>query len=119
MFDGSEGFSVMSEFIEFLTEVFLDFGPISARKMFGGYGIYHEGLMFGLVEQDSLYLKADQTTRAHFEARGLSRFSYGRGDKEVSMSYYLAPDDIYDDREAAVVWATLAYQSALRAKSGK
>ena len=87
--------------------------------MFGGYGLYYEGLMFGLVENDNLYLKADHNTREHFESKGLTRFSYIKGEKTIYLSYYLAPDEIYDDREAARLWATRAYQAAQQAKSNQ
>jgi DNA transformation protein and related proteins len=53
----------MSEFVSFLHEVFSNFGAINSRKMFGGYGIYHDGLMFGLVSDESIYLNADETTK--------------------------------------------------------
>jgi len=55
----------MSEFVEYLNEVFADFGVIRYRKMFGGYGIYHNDLMFGLVADDQLYLKTDIENIAH------------------------------------------------------
>ena len=103
-----------SGFIEFLNEAFEEFGLIDVRKMFGGYGIYHDGVMFGLVENDTLYLKADETTQKHFESRGLSQFQYNRAGKVVKMSYYLAPEEIYDDREKAAVWARRAYKVALK-----
>lgn len=60
----------MSEFTQYLQEVFELFGPISARKMFGGYGIYHQGLMFGLVADDTLYLKADAENVGVFSQAG-------------------------------------------------
>lgn len=102
-----------SEFIDFLTEVFEEFGPIEARKMFGGYGIYHDGIMFGLVENNTLYLKADDSTKEHFQSRGLPQFDYARQGKQVKLSYYRAPDVIFDDREEAAKWASLAYEAAL------
>jgi DNA transformation protein and related proteins len=64
----------MNEFVDYLHEVFELFGPIRARKMFSGYGIYHNGLMFGLVAGDTLYLKADAENANHFEKEGLGRF---------------------------------------------
>lgn len=108
----------MSEFVEYLKEVFEQFGQIHSRKMFGGYGIYHDGVMFGLVADDTLYLKADETTAEYFEEKGLCRFEYDKGDKTVRMSYYLAPDDIFDNPEDAAHWARRAYEVAFRAKSG-
>jgi len=107
----------MSEFVEYLKEVFEQFGHIHSRKMFGGYGIYHDGVMFGLVADDTLYLKADETTAEYFETKGLDQFEYDKGDKTVRMSYYLAPEEIFDSPEDAAHWARRAYEAAFRAKS--
>lgn len=106
----------MSEFVEFLTEVFAQFGPIRTRKMFGGYGVYRDGTMFGLVADDTLYLKADATIVHHFESLGLGQFEYGKGSKLVKMSYYLAPADIFDDPEQAAAWARRSFEVAMRGK---
>ena len=106
----------MSEFVEYLLEVFAEFGSIEARKMFGGYGIYHQGVMFGLVADDTLYLKADDKTAKYFEAKGLGPFEYNKGDKVVKMSYFEAPDEIFDDPDEAVVWARRSFEVASRAK---
>lgn len=106
----------MSEFADYLKELFADLGPISVRKMFGGYGVYHDGLMFGLVDDDTLYLKADELSAAYFESKGLPRFEYQKGAKIVKMSYYLAPEEILENPEEALIWARRAYDAALRAK---
>jgi len=106
----------VSEFVDYLKEVFDQLGPVHARKMFGVYGIYHDGIMFGLVADDTLYLKADETTAEYFESRGLGPFQYDKGDKIVRMSYYLAPEEIFDNPEDAALWARRAYEVALRAK---
>lgn len=107
----------MNEFVAHLHEVFSEFGRIDARRMFGGYGIFHEGLMFALVADDTLYLKADEESADCFESRGLARFQYNKAGRVVAMSYFEAPDEIYDDPAEAVVWAQRAYDAALRAKS--
>lgn len=106
----------VSEFVDYLNEVFEQFGHIHARKMFGGYGIYHDGVMFGLVANDMLYLKADENTAEYFESKGLGPFEYNKGGKIVKMSYYLAPDEIFDNPEDAAFWAKRAYEVAFRAK---
>lgn len=106
----------MSGFVEHLHEVFRDFGPITARKMFGGHGIFHEGRMFGLIADDVLYLKVDARNRADFEAQGLQAFEYNKAGKTMKMSYYQAPDTIFDDPDEAATWAQKAYAAALRAK---
>ena len=104
----------MSEFIEHLHEVFEKFGPIHARRMFGGYGIYHGDLMFALVADDELYLKADKQSANWFEALGLKQFEYDKKGKMITMSYYAAPEEIFGDRDSAWEWANRAYQAALR-----
>lgn len=109
----------MTEYAEYLREVFEEFGPVTVRRMFGGYGVYSEGVMFALVADDTLYLKADEQNRADFEQRGLPPFEYDKGGKVVKLSYYLAPDDILEDREEAARWARRSRDAAFRARRGK
>ena len=105
-----------SEFVAHLTEVFEAFGPIDARRMFGGYGIYHEDLMFALVAYDTVYLKADRESAPRFEDEGLEQFEYVKNGKPMKMSYYMAPEIIFDDPDEAKDWATLAFEAALRSR---
>ena len=106
----------MSEFVDYLHEVFAPFGRVIAKPMFGGHGIYHDGLMFGLVADDELYLKADATTRTDFEAAGSVPFEYMKKGKPTNLSYYRAPEAIFDDPDEALNWARLAYDAALRGR---
>jgi len=108
-----------TEFIAYLHEVFVSFGSIQAKRMFGGFGIYHQGLMFALVIDDILYLKANEKSKHIFEQHGLTPFEFDRLGKIVKLSYYQAPEEIFDDFEHAVIWANLAYESALKAKKPK
>ena len=107
----------MSEFVDNLEAVFALFGPVKARRMFGGYGIYHDALMFGLVAEDELYLKTDEKSVRAFTELGLPPFEYEKRGKK--MSYYLAPTVIYDDPEQAKAWADRAFEAALRARKPK
>ena len=107
------------EFIEFLHEVFESFGPIQAKRMFGGYGIYHDGLMFGLVIDNQLYLKSDAENLAFFEAQGLGPFIYNMKGKAVQLSYHQAPEAMLDERELAAQWAGRSWDAALRAQAAK
>lgn len=106
----------MSGFVDYLHEVFEPFGRIRARRMFGGYGIYHDGIMFALVSGDTLYLKADDRTASLFETRSLPRFEYTRAGRTVGLSYYEAPEEIFDDPDEALAWARRAFDAALRAR---
>lgn len=108
-----------NEFITFLLELLEPMGSVEAKGMFGGFGIYRHGLMFGLVSQDTLYLKADGVNRAEFEEKGLPCFTYERKGKELSMSYYQAPPEALDHSEELCKWARKAYDAALRAARKK
>jgi DNA transformation protein len=109
----------MSEFVANLEAVFAAFGPIRTRRMFGGYGVYHDDLMFGLVLDDVLYLKADGESAEMFRDRGLAQFEYEAKGKLTRMSYYMAPEEIFDDPEAARLWATRAFEAALRSRKAR
>jgi len=105
----------MNEYIDYLHEVFEWFGPVTTRKMFGGHGIYHNGLMFALVADGVLYLKTDGENSDHFVQEGLPPFEFIKKGKLIKTSYYRAPDEIMDDRELAAVWARRSYAAAVRA----
>jgi DNA transformation protein len=104
----------MNDFVSYLNEVFELFGPITARKMFGGYGIYHQGLMFGLVTNDTLYLKADAENAGDFNKQRLGTFEYQKNGKVTQTPYYLAPTELMADRELAALWARRSYGAARR-----
>lgn len=107
------------EFVSYVVELMQSIGPVSAKGMFGGHGIFLEGFMFGLVAYSTLYLKADKETESEFTSRGLEAFSYNKKGKEFKMSYYQAPEEVLEDAEEMNFWATQAYSAALRAASKK
>jgi len=111
----------MSEraFVDHLLELLEPFGPVTAKRMFGGYGIFRDGLMFGLVADSVLYFKVDDHNRADFAARELPPFTYLKNNKRVAMSYYQAPAETLDDTEIMIQWAASAYAAAQRAQKPK
>ena len=106
----------MSELANHLNDVFRLFGDIEVRRMFGGHGVYREGLMFGLVSDETLYLKADGQNEARFRSLGLPRFEYSRKGKTTKLSYYAAPDAVMEDAVEAARWAQLSFEAALRGR---
>ena len=102
-------------FAEFVLELFSSWRPVTARRMFGGYGVYHAGVMFALIADGQLYLKVDDESRGAFEAAGLSAFVYEAKGRRVALSYYRAPDAMLDEPEVAREWAERGWQAALRA----
>lgn len=87
--------------------------------MFGGAGIYREGVMFALVDGESVFLKCDDGTREKFREAGCRCFIYEKDGRAVEMSYWSLPDEALDDADILKLWADRAFQAALRAKRPK
>jgi DNA transformation protein len=108
--------AVSSSFIAFASELFAPFGDIVVKKMFGGAGVYCDGLFFALLAEDEIFLKVDEGNRAEFERAGLAPFTFEMKDgSSATMSYYAAPGDFYDDAEVMRRWSSLALDAARRA----
>lgn len=109
-----------AEFIAFLKEQMSGFGPVAHRRMFGGAGLYRDGMIFALVVDDILYLKSDTENCARFESENLAPFTYQTqaGERAV-MSYCRAPERALDDRDDMTEWCRIAWGAALRAKVPK
>jgi len=108
--------SAENSFIPYLLEMLDGFGPVTARRMFGGYGIYRGGIIFAIVVDDTLYIKADDKNRQLFLDKGLPPFAYKRKGKDCYMSYYMAPEEALEDRDELYYWADKGYEAALRSK---
>jgi DNA transformation protein len=111
--------SVDTGFLAFLSDLYdqSGLGPVTTRRMFGGAGIFHDGIMVGLVADDVLYLKTDASNRGRFEAADLSPFTYERAGKPaVVMSYARCPEEAFDDPDIFRDWAGQAIAAARRAK---
>lgn len=106
-----------SEFVAYLGEVFRSFGEVRSKRMFGGYGLYHQDVMIGLIAEDTLYLKVDAETAPAFSEAGSVPFEYTKNRKKMKMSFFSAPEQIFDDEEQAKRWAEMAYGAALRSKA--
>lgn len=102
---------------ERIAELFEALGPVSIRKMFGGKGIYFDGVIVAIVIRGELMLKADAESAPEFEAAGCRQWTYtgSRHGKLVSMPYWNVPDSAFDDPDEMAVWARLAYEAGLRA----
>jgi DNA transformation protein len=110
--------STRNEFVDFAVELMASWAPVSARKMFGGYGLYREGLMFALVADDELFFKTDADNVAQFEKMGCRPFAYQGRNRVVQMSYWSAPAASLDSSAEMSEWCQSAYGAALRAQTG-
>jgi len=109
-----------SGFTEFLCDALSPLGPVRARRMFGGAGLFLEGVMVGLVAYDELYLKTDAEADPVFEAAGCPSFRYEPADRPaIVMSYRRIPEEALDDPAALLGWARVGIEAAFRADAAK
>lgn len=106
-------------FLRFLEDQFAPIPGVGIRKMFGGLGVFRDGIMFGLGADDVLYLRADEQTRGRYEAEGLKPFTYPMRGKDMALPYWQAPEAIFEDPDAFRDWADEAFAVAKRAKQAK
>jgi DNA transformation protein len=107
---------------EFIRDLFSQFRPVTVKRMFGGAGVYCEGLMFGLVFDGAIFLKVDETSIPDFEREGSRPFVYTRAKSpdrvgRHSLSYWRLPERLYDDPDELAVWAGRALAIAQRKKA--
>lgn len=112
--------AISPEYREFVLELFDPVGTIAFRRMFGGAGLFHQGLMFALIINETIYMKVDDINRPDFEAVGSVPFTYdtARGTRGV-MSYFALPESVYDDPSEAVAWAQGSIDAAFRADAAR
>lgn len=103
------------EFVSYVVDMMQTIGPVYSKKMFGGHGIFLEGLMFALIADNELYLKADRESEGDFSERGLEPFTYNKKGKLIEMSYFQAPEEAMEDSEIINEWGNKGYRAALRA----
>lgn len=106
--------SAADPFVERIVASLLPLGHVQARRMFGGWGIFHEATMFAIVAGGRLYLKADGKTEARFTSAGLAPFTYLRQGRLVALSYREAPPQSLNDPAVLRDWARLALEAAAR-----
>ena len=106
-------------FTDFVLELLEPMGGVSARRMFGGAGLFSGGVMFGLISGDTLYLKVDDRNRGTYEDAGTGPFLYQRQGRDIALSYYEAPPELFDNPDDLSEWARHALAAALRSKNKK
>ena len=106
-----------AEFEKFVVEQMAGFGLVTIKKMFGGSAFYHRGIIFGMIIDDALFLKADDQSKSRFETEGLPPFTYQhKSGKQIAMAYWRAPERCLDDPDEMKEWCKLAFQAALRSQ---
>jgi DNA transformation protein len=106
---------VSESYREYVLDQLKLLGSVTARSMFGGAGLYHDGLIFGILADDILYLRVDDSNRPDYEREGMRPFR-PRGS---SMPYYQVPVEVLEERETLKVWAQKALAISRRKSSPK
>ena len=102
-------------FAEFLSDQLAPLGHITLRRMFGKTGVFCDGLMLGMVTEDTLYFRVDEQNRAAFkEAEAAPPLSYAKGGRLIDLAFWRAPERLMDEPEELLSWARLALQAARR-----
>jgi DNA transformation protein len=98
-----------TETAEYLVDALGPLGDVASKKMFGGYGIFGDGVMFALVDSAGVpHLRTDDATTPQFEAASSTKHS--------RMPYWSIPETVYGDEDSLIVWATQALNVAKSAK---
>jgi DNA transformation protein len=109
-------------FAEFLSEQLAPLGRITMRRMFGKTGVFCDGLMLGMVTDNTLYLRVDDDNREAFqEAASSPPLNYRKKGETIDLSFWRAPERLFDEPDELVTWARIALAAAHRvaAKRGR
>lgn len=105
--------AVSEDFLAYVQEQLSGIDGLRSRRMFGGVGLYSGDRFFGLLADNTLYLKVDDLNRGDFLARGMPPFRPYRNRPELSMSYYAVPADVLEDADTLLAWARRALRAAV------
>jgi DNA transformation protein len=95
-------------FKDFVLDQLTNLSGVTARAMFGGYGLYHRSTFFGIIHKGRLYFKVTTATAPHYKGAGMKPFR--PNPKQTLKSFYEVPIDIIEDAEALTQWATAAVE---------
>lgn len=102
-------------FAEFLRDQLAPLGRITMRRMFGKTGVFCDGLMLGMVADDTLYFRVDDQNQAAFkEAQSLPQLNYAKKGRTIDLSFWRAPERLMDEPDDLVAWARIALGAARR-----
>lgn len=110
--------SVSAGYRDFVLEQLAGAGRVTPRPMFGGVGLYLDGLFFALIDDDTLYFKADHATRSRYEQAGSRPFCPDPSRPEQAMGYWQVPAEVLEDPETLSAWAREAVGVALSRRGG-
>jgi DNA transformation protein and related proteins len=109
----------VSPLVAYLVDELTPLGHAQGRRMFGGHGLYLDGLIIALVIDETLYLKVDDGNRSRFEAAGMEPFVYLNRGRRVALPYWEAPAAVIEEPDQLREWAAASLAVARRAQTAK
>jgi DNA transformation protein len=106
--------SVQDQYLAYVLEQLAGLGSLRSNRMFGGIGLYSREIFFGLIDDDTLFFKTDESNIAPYRDRNMSRFMPFPDRPEAVLGYHQVPADVIEDAEQLVEWARKSVQVALR-----
>ncbi|MBX2830055.1 MAG: TfoX/Sxy family protein [Rhodospirillales bacterium] len=110
--------SVDNAFVLTVSEFLAPLGQIRPRRMFGGFGLYCDGVFFAIISDDVLYLKGDEQIKAAYDANGMTPFVVSSG-RAQTLSYFEVPGEWLDDPDQLMAFGLIALGAARRAQAIK
>ena len=106
--------AISEDYLAYVVDQLSEFGEVEVKRMFGGAGLFRDGLMFGKIGGDVFRLKVDEHNQKDYEERGMKPFYSEK--KKKGMPYWEVPADVLEDRKVLAKWAVKSYEAAVRAK---
>jgi DNA transformation protein and related proteins len=107
--------AVSSDYLDYVRDQLSGLGGVTSRRMFGGAGLYCDEFFFALIDNDTLYLRVNDSNRADFTTRGMGQFRPYPESPQLSTTYYETPADVLEDAAELVAWARRSVTAAMAA----
>jgi DNA transformation protein len=111
--------AVQPQYLAYILEQLADIDGLHSRRMFGAVGLYSGELFFGLIDDDTLFLKTDGSNSADYASRNMPRFMPFPERPEAVMAYHQVPVDIIEDAESLITWTRKSVAVALKSRAAK
>jgi DNA transformation protein and related proteins len=106
-------------FVEYIIDLLSEYGDISSRKMFGGYGLYSNKVIFAIIIDNELYFKVDNELSEEYKSAGSYPFTYDRNGKTIALSYFYISVGVIEDPELLKIWFNKSLTIAIKNKTKK
>ncbi len=110
---------IKNEFVNYVIDLLSPYGHIKARAMFGGYGLYKDGIIVAIIADDELYFKVDKESIEVYKSRDSRPFCYKVRDKIINMSYWYVPLEVMENEKLLGNCLDMAYLATINAKNNK